>query len=231
MRFRLPGGQALWIGVYICVYGWLLISCSPAAPILPSPTSIPPTSIPPTSIPPTSIPTAPVADTQALAALATRELGQAAAVQALNSTALPGFWLAYPATSDDAGVPGLAIYRADQAGWRRITSVQLDMPTVEGGGVQQVALTDKAIWIAVRGRSSLVGPCCFDLLRFDGTQLTTEIHFSERGLQDVRYSTSGEQPEVRIVVQPFGGATATPAPPVELVYVWDGSRMVERTGR
>lgn len=75
----------------------------------------------------------------------------------------------------------------------------------------------------------LVEPCCYDLLRFDGTALHNELSVAERGIESALIRPGpGGVPEVQITVQPWNGASAAPAPQEVTVYRWDGRCVVKQ---
>lgn len=124
----------------------------------------------------------------------------------------------------------VAIYAHADSGWHELSRVTLDNPISIGlDDVAQVPFTPPDIWLAVRGSSGLVGPCCYDLLRFDGTALHNELSVAERGLESaVIRSGPGGVPEVQITVRPWTGAGGASAPEAVTVYRWNGQRMVKQ---
>lgn len=140
-------------------------------------------------------------------------------------------WLAYTTGSTVAGQPHtVTLYARDGAGWRMLANHELpDALTVAEGDVAQVLFGDQHAWIAVRSSSGLVGPCCLDVVRYDGSTLRQVFTFSERGVQNIRYRTSPSgNPQIEIDVLPPSGAESKAGTLQTRVFVWDGLAFAQR---
>jgi hypothetical protein len=128
--------------------------------------------------------------------------------------------------ADPSRVPHVvALYTREAAEWRELGRLNLDQPSVVAPeSLRQVQLGGQRVWLLIDGISGLVGPCCVDLLSFDGATLSSELAFSARTISAVTVDDEGtEQPVLRITVQPWQGAAASPASPEQHRFVWDGS--------
>ncbi len=121
----------------------------------------------------------------------------------------------------------VAIYAQASNSWQEIGRVTLANPSqLANGAVTQVEIEPTRVWLAVRGSSGLIGPCCYDLLSFDGTTLRNELAFTERIITATEVTRNAEgAAEVRITVERYQGAANPSAPPETLVFVWDGKKI------
>ncbi|MDQ4078788.1 MAG: hypothetical protein M3220_21420, partial [Chloroflexota bacterium] len=124
----------------------------------------------------------------------------------------------------------VAVYTQTPDGWQELDRVILPRAIVlAADAVTQVELAAGNLWLAVRGSSALVGSCCYDLLRFDGTTLQNALSYEARSIEHIetRIAQDGT-PEVMITVQPWGGANAPTPPPDTTTFYWTGEQFVER---
>lgn len=144
-------------------------------------------------------------------------------------------WVVYTSgSSADAGQEHVvSIYTPEQAGWRLVSTVTLTTPTaIEPGGVEQVAFAPDGAWawLAVKGSSGLIGPCCFDLLAFEQMALRSELSYSERNidLDTIMIGPGSDgQPEVSIPVDLYKGMD-TEREHFTVRFVWNGQKVVQR---
>ncbi|GAB4214341.1 MAG: hypothetical protein OHK0022_52730 [Roseiflexaceae bacterium] len=132
--------------------------------------------------------------------------------------------------SADVSTPQfVAVYRKQANNWLEASIITLTNPPIlDQDSVKEVAFAPDRTWIEVRGRSGLVGPCCYDLLSFDGTILDNKLSFSEGTVNEVTLEQGPDgKPQVRINATPFGDAQSSAAP-VTKIFAWDGQQMAER---
>jgi hypothetical protein len=69
----------------------------------------------------------------------------------------------------------VAVYEREGQGWRERARTELENPDILfDGSIEQVPITPGSIWLAVSGGAG-VHSGCFDLLRFDGSELRDEV--------------------------------------------------------
>ncbi len=132
--------------------------------------------------------------------------------------------------SADVSTPHfVAVYRKQVNTWLEASIITLTNPMiVDQDGVKEVAFAPDHSWIEVRGRSGLVGPCCYDLLSFDGNFLDNKLSFADGTLNEVALEQGPDsKPQVRLNATPFEGAENN-AVPITKLFVWDGQQMAER---
>lgn len=125
----------------------------------------------------------------------------------------------------------VALYLPGAGGWEPVSTLVLtDVYELEAEGVQPVRLAPGRAWVAVKSSSGLVGPCCLDLLSFDGAQLRRELSYHERNinLEQIQIGPGPDgQPLVSIPVELYKGIGAE-RELFTVTFVWDGQRFVQR---
>jgi len=218
-----------------------------ALPAVTSPATPQPTSAP--IAPPTSAPTAGASATSpADDAAMTGMLVATVTAQQPTTATLPLEIHAFPLRQDDPDVRRWAVYSSGSAvdggkdhfvsiytagsdGWELVSTLTVTNPTsVEAGWVEQVTFAPGKTWLAVKGSSGLVGPCCFDLLSFDGAALHSELSYSERNidLDQIHIGTNPDgQPQISLPVELYKGMDQ-PRESFTVNFVWDGEKVVQR---
>ncbi len=125
----------------------------------------------------------------------------------------------------------VAIYTRDGAGWRELDRVELEQDDyLDEGGVTQVQLDPRSIWLEVQGGAGAHAGC-YDLLRFDGQKLHDELSGCSASpgagyLQDLNGDGTPE-----VVLDATDHYVFCYACGVRLVNYqvqrWDGQKMVE----
>lgn len=139
----------------------------------------------------------------------------------------------WAAASVGAAPPGaqhfVALFTLSAEGWQELSRVLLDKPThLDEHSMAQVQVDRRRIWLEVRGRSGLIGPCCYDLLSFDGVTLRSELSYQERYFEPAVEDVDADGiAEVTLTIQPYGGASGWPQRHAVKLFRWDGVRMVE----
>lgn len=129
-------------------------------------------------------------------------------------------------TADPSRVPHfVALYTREATAWRELGRLNLEQPfVVTPESLRQVQLRGQRVWLVINGNSGLVGPCCVDLLSFDGATFSSELAYTARTISAVTVEDEeNEQPVLVITVQPWQGASAPPASSEQHRFVWDGS--------
>ena len=224
-----------------------------------TPAAAPPTSAPQPTAPPTAAPTAPPTDAATAPPAAapandvdmTRMLVAAViglqptttttATSALEIHAFPlrqdnpdaRLWVAY-SSGDRVRADSehfVSIYTPKVDGWELVSTLTVTNSTIiEAGGVEQVTFVSGKTWLAVKGSSGLVGPCCFELLSFDGASLRSELLYSERNidLDTIQIGPNPDgQPQISIPVVLYKGIEQ-PTESFTVNFVWDGRKIVKR---
>ncbi|HEU4328382.1 MAG TPA: hypothetical protein VFS21_34910 [Roseiflexaceae bacterium] len=132
--------------------------------------------------------------------------------------------------SADGSTPHfVAVYRKQANNWLEASIITLTNPMmVDQDAVKEVAFAPDRSWIEVRGRSGLVGPCCYDLLSFDGNFLDNKLSFADGTLNEVTLEQGPDsKPLVRLSATPFDGVENNAAPMTK-IFSWDGQQMTEQ---
>ncbi len=123
----------------------------------------------------------------------------------------------------------VALFTYSAGSWQEVSRIMLDTPThLDEHSMAQVRIEPRRIWLEVRGRSGLIGPCCYDLLSFDGVTLRNELSYQERYFEPAVEDVNADGiAEVVLTIQPYGGASEWPQRHAAKLFHWDGAQMVE----